>query len=99
MLAVGAATAVGAMASTAATTAVTHAVSGLIFGCMVFPPNFTNRSLAFLAFNPNYSKEDRKRMRYIQTKFAQAYSESNEDANAVITSIGSNTLPRPAINS
>jgi hypothetical protein len=32
MLAVGAASAVGAMASTTASTAVTHAISGLIFG-------------------------------------------------------------------
>lgn len=89
MLAVGAASAVGAMASASASNAVSHAISGLIFGC---------KSIIFLlficllAFNPNYNKEDRKRMRYIQNKYAQAYSDSNEDANVVIASVGSSFL-------
>ena len=44
-------------------------------------------------FNPSYSKEDRRRMRYIQKKYALAYqSESGgDDSTAVISSIGNNS--------
>jgi hypothetical protein len=41
--------------------------------------------LIFGNFNPDYSKENQKRMRYIQQKYAQAYSDSGgEDPNLVI---------------
>ena len=42
----------------------------------------------FADFNPNYKKEDRKRMRYIQGKYAQAYGDSSDDPNSVIAAIG-----------
>jgi hypothetical protein len=43
-------------------------------------------SLVFGNFNPDYSKENQKRMRYIQQKYAQAYSDSGgDDPNVVIT--------------
>lgn len=32
-------------------------------------------ALFFGSFNPKYKKEDRKRMRYIQAKYAQAYGD------------------------
>lgn len=42
----------------------------------------------FGSFNPKYKKLDRKRMRYIQNKYARAYGSSGEDdPNQVITSV------------
>ena len=43
----------------------------------------------FGSFNPKYKKLDRKRMRYIQSKYAIAYrGNGDNDCNEVITSIG-----------
>ena len=41
-------------------------------------------------FNPNYSKENRRRMRYIQQKYALAYDggQAGEDQFAIIEKIG-----------
>jgi hypothetical protein len=42
-------------------------------------------------FNPNYSKIDRKKMRYIQQKYCSAYATSlsaSEDASDTIKQIG-----------
>jgi len=39
--------------------------------------------------NPNYSREDQRRMRYLQRKYAQAYgAEGGEDAESCIAKIG-----------
>jgi hypothetical protein len=41
-------------------------------------------------FNPNYKKNDRRRMRYIQKKYAAAYRDSTsaDDSTAIISAIG-----------
>ena len=41
-------------------------------------------------FNPNYKKEDRRRMKYIQKKYALSYQSgiSGEEADVVIANIG-----------
>lgn len=41
-------------------------------------------------FNPAYKKEDRRKMRYIQKKYALAYQSTSggDDSAAVISSIG-----------
>ena len=52
---------------------VVNVASGLIFG----------------SYNPVYKKKDRRRMRYIQQKYAQAYSAGVlEDPTTIITRIG-----------
>jgi hypothetical protein len=42
------------------------------------------------SFNPNYKKEDRRKMLYIQRKYSQAYQGdgSGKEPAAVISSIG-----------
>ena len=66
----------GDVASSAVSSGIAAFVSGVIFG----------------SYNPSYNKEDRRRIRYIQLKYAQAYggNESNEP-NAVINTIDPNS--------
>lgn len=46
-------------------------------------------SSSFPGFNPKYKKEDQKRMRYIQLKYAQAYGDQGvESPDVVIHRIG-----------
>lgn len=42
------------------------------------------------SFNPNYKKEDRRKMRYIQRKYSLAYQSgsSGDDPTSVISNIG-----------
>lgn len=48
--------------------------------------------LFFGGFNPNYSKEDRRRMRYIQLKYAQAYCTGETgEPNTIISDIDGNS--------
>jgi len=50
---------------------------------------------AYNNYNPNYNKEARRRMRYIQHKYALAYAEGSmdEDPSATIQKIGKVFIP------
>lgn len=79
------------MIAAATTSAASSAASSVFSQVLV--------SILFGNFNPEYNREARRRMRYIQQKFAMAYSSSaTEDANSVIHSIDVNSklLMNPA---
>jgi hypothetical protein len=50
-------------------------------------------------FNPEYNKESRKRMRYIQQKYSIAYEggQSGEDPCSIIAKIGNGLLVFPLL--
>ena len=56
-------------------------------------------NVVFGNFNPEYSKEDQRRMRYIQSKYAMAYAESGGDEpNTVITEQDPNSKLKLTVN-
>ena len=64
-------------------------LGGAIDGATKAVTNQLVTSLFFGSYNKEYRIEDQKRMRYIQSKYAQAYgSQGGEDAETVIHRIG-----------
>lgn len=82
--------AVASSAGSAVASAATSVISGVLFGSKLITFNsFILTQINVIGFNPNYNKEDRRRMRYIQLKYAQAYDEgASGDPNTVISNIG-----------
>ena len=55
--------------------------------------------MIFGSFNPNYKKEDRRRMRYIQLKYAQAYCTGETgDPNTIINDIDPNSKLKMSVD-
>lgn len=68
---------------------VAEELGGAIGGATKAVTNQLVTSLFFGSFNKEYKQEDQKRMRYIQSKYAQAYgSKGGEDPETVIHRIG-----------